>query len=202
MIFARRPASSAGRTTQFLVSRTLRLRAWWVQQDPYTLGGVALLLAIAVGSVAVQAAGPWLASRAPQGIVIFATPQPTIGGLAAVRAGGAVERLEPLRSGVPTTTPAPVPTDAPILAVMAAPPSTEPPPPPPTETPAPLPAVEISQQQLLTAPADPNWRATPTVAQQVIVRNPDGTVFSNYACQPYGDWRDNDPKYAHPECRP
>lgn len=186
-----KPLGHVGKTTALPRIIVVELRA---------LAAVGLgLLAVVLGAliVVVRAAG-----YAPTPIIIFATPQPTIGGLAAVRAGGAVERLEPLRSGVPTTTPAPVPTDAPILAVMAAPPSTEPPPPPPTETPAPLPAVEISQQQLLTAPADPNWRATPTVAQQVIVRNPDGTVFSNYACQPYGDWRDNDPKYAHPECRP
>ena len=26
------------------------------------------------------------------------------------------------------------------------------------------------------------------------------SVFAAYTCQPYGDWRDSDPMYMHPEC--
>ncbi|HEY3232719.1 MAG TPA: hypothetical protein VGJ87_26045 [Roseiflexaceae bacterium] len=40
----------------------------------------------------------------------------------------------------------------------------------------------------------------PTVPRTIVYQNPDGSVFATYICQPYGDWRDTDPMYVHPEC--
>jgi hypothetical protein len=40
----------------------------------------------------------------------------------------------------------------------------------------------------------------PTVPRTIVYRNVDGSIFATYTCQPYGDWRDSDPMYVHPEC--
>jgi hypothetical protein len=40
----------------------------------------------------------------------------------------------------------------------------------------------------------------PTVPRTIVYRNADGSVLATYSCQPYGDWRDSDPMYVHPEC--
>jgi hypothetical protein len=39
----------------------------------------------------------------------------------------------------------------------------------------------------------------PIAPHTIVYRNPDGSVFVTYTCQPYGDWRDSDPMYVHPE---
>ena len=41
---------------------------------------------------------------------------------------------------------------------------------------------------------------TPTVPRTIVYRNADGSVLATYTCQPYGDWRDSNPMYVHPEC--
>jgi hypothetical protein len=40
----------------------------------------------------------------------------------------------------------------------------------------------------------------PTVPRTIVYRNADGSVLATYTCEPYGDWRDTDPMYVHPEC--
>jgi hypothetical protein len=40
----------------------------------------------------------------------------------------------------------------------------------------------------------------PTIPRTIMYRNADGSVFATYTCEPYGDWRDTDPMYVHPEC--
>jgi len=40
----------------------------------------------------------------------------------------------------------------------------------------------------------------PTIPRTIVYRNADGSVFATYSCEPYGDWRDHDPVYVHPEC--
>jgi hypothetical protein len=40
----------------------------------------------------------------------------------------------------------------------------------------------------------------PTVPRTIVYRNADGSILAAYTCEPYGDWRDTDPLYAHPEC--
>jgi hypothetical protein len=42
----------------------------------------------------------------------------------------------------------------------------------------------------------------PTVRRTIVYRNADGSVLATYTCEPYGDWRDTDPMYVHPECAP
>jgi len=51
-----------------------------------------------------------------------------------------------------------------------------------------------------TTPAGVPPAPTPTVPRTIVYRNADGSVFATYICQPYGDWRDTDPMYVHPEC--
>jgi hypothetical protein len=60
---------------------------------------------------------------------------------------------------------------------------------------SPVPTASVTVQP---APTD---AALPTVGRTIIYRNADGSVFATYTCQPYGDWRDSDPMYAHPECQ-
>jgi hypothetical protein len=80
-------------------------------------------------------------------------------------------------------------------------------------TPAPIqqPIVIASQQRRAapTAPAATAAPATPfitppapapTAPRTIVYRNADGSVFATYTCKPYGDWRDTDPMYVHPEC--
>jgi hypothetical protein len=40
----------------------------------------------------------------------------------------------------------------------------------------------------------------PTVPRTIVYRNADGSILATYTCEPYGDWRDSDPMYVHPEC--
>jgi hypothetical protein len=40
----------------------------------------------------------------------------------------------------------------------------------------------------------------PTVPLTIVYLNADGSVFATYSCKPYGDWRDTDPMYVHPDC--
>jgi hypothetical protein len=40
----------------------------------------------------------------------------------------------------------------------------------------------------------------PTVSRTIVYRDADGSVLATYTCEPYGDWRDSDPMYVHPEC--
>jgi hypothetical protein len=54
-----------------------------------------------------------------------------------------------------------------------------------------------------TAPPTPTGAppaSAPTVPQTIVYLNADGSVLATYKCEPYGDWRDNDPIYVHPEC--
>ena len=40
----------------------------------------------------------------------------------------------------------------------------------------------------------------PIVPRTIVYRNSDGSIFATYTCEPYGDWRDTDLIYVHPEC--
>jgi hypothetical protein len=51
-----------------------------------------------------------------------------------------------------------------------------------------------------TSPALAPPAPATTVRRTIVYRNADGSVFGTYTCQPYGDWRDSDPMYVHPEC--
>jgi hypothetical protein len=54
-----------------------------------------------------------------------------------------------------------------------------------------------------TAPPTPEGAPpapAPTIPRTIVYRNADGSVFATYTCEPYGDWRDTDPMYVHPEC--
>ena len=59
---------------------------------------------------------------------------------------------------------------------------------------------EIAATVVPTTPAGVPPAPTPTVPRTIVYRNADGAVFATYVCQPYGDWRDTDPMYVHPEC--
>jgi hypothetical protein len=54
-------------------------------------------------------------------------------------------------------------------------------------------AVPTTATEALVAPV-------PTVPRTIVYLNADGSVFATYTCKPYGDWRDSDPMYVHPEC--
>jgi hypothetical protein len=80
-----------------------------------------------------------------------------------------------------------------------------------TPLPAEQPIVIANEQQRVTptalaATAAPTTPAgappapVPTVPRTIVYRNTDGSVLATYTCQPYGDWRDTDPIYVHPEC--
>jgi hypothetical protein len=51
-----------------------------------------------------------------------------------------------------------------------------------------------------TTPALAPPAPAPTVPRTIVYWNADGSVFATYTCEPYGDWRDTDPMYVHPEC--
>lgn len=83
--------SSQGKQTTILVGRTDRLRAWWRLQDPYTVGGVALLLLIILVSGARQAlAHVSIGWRSSAPIIIVATARPDVGLLGTKSRGGPV----------------------------------------------------------------------------------------------------------------
>jgi hypothetical protein len=83
--------SSQGKQTTILVGRTDHLRAWWRMQDPYTVGGVALLLLIILVSGARQAlAHVSIGWRSSAPIIIVATARPDVGLLGTKSRGGPV----------------------------------------------------------------------------------------------------------------
>jgi hypothetical protein len=49
-------------------------------------------------------------------------------------------------------------------------------------------------------PTGASLAPAPTVPRTIVYRNADGSVLAIYTCEPYGDWRDSDPMYVHPEC--
>jgi hypothetical protein len=58
---------------------------------------------------------------------------------------------------------------------------------------------------LTATPAPATWAGTPpapapTVPRTIVYRNADRSIFATYTCEVYGDWRDRDPMYVHPEC--
>jgi hypothetical protein len=79
--------------------------------------------------------------------------------------------------------------------------------PPPTEQPI---VIAAEQQRAppdalaaTAAPTTPTLAPpapAPTVPRTIVYQNADTSVFATYICQPYGDWRDTDPMYVHPEC--
>jgi hypothetical protein len=80
-----------------------------------------------------------------------------------------------------------------------------------TSRPSTQPIVIASEQQRAapSAPAATAAPATsagappasaPTVPRTIVYLNADGSVFATYKCERYGDWRDTDPMYVHPEC--
>jgi hypothetical protein len=162
-------------TTRLLNTKTTRLRSWLRHTDPYMLIAGLVFALIVLGS---SGHSWWLAHTAPPApIIIVATATP-------LRGAGATQALKLLTRlaaapTIPTAVPAPTaPPDAPLAVRYAAPDAA------PTELPAPTPA------------------AMPTQPLTIVYTNPDGSVFARYRCQPYGDWRDADPLYAHPECAP
>lgn len=163
-------------TTRILVTRTARLRAWARGVDWFAAGSLAALAALILVGMIRAGAG------APQPIILIATPTPRPA--LARHAGRPAERAAPAALRPPATAAPPpsLPTEAPI-AVMAAP--------------APDRLPDAGAPAAPTAGAPP----IPTAPITVIARRPDGSVFSQWACQPYGDWRDSNPMYAHPECQ-
>jgi hypothetical protein len=51
-----------------------------------------------------------------------------------------------------------------------------------------------------TTPALAPSTPAPTVPRTIVYLNADGSVLATYSCEPYGNWRDTDPMYVHPEC--
>jgi hypothetical protein len=137
-----------------------------------------LITFIALAAIAGSrpAPGPTLVVQPP--IILIATPTlPPARGLAKEAAPLAVLVAPTV---APTETSAPPPVEQPAVAFVASHAPT--PQPPATSTPAPPPVATI-----------------PVV---VYTWKSDGTLLSTYQCKPYGDWRDTDPVYVHPECVP
>lgn len=186
MIITNRPPATSA--TQFLISRTTRLRAWARSADPYMLiAGVALALII-LGSVAQQWIAPLL-RPSPAPIILVATPTPG--------AGGATHDLmikRPARAAAPAID-ASEAGDAPGAAVLAA----------PSEAP--------TSASGYTAQTDQGALFVPDDATPVPTGQPYSGPFLAPAppspagqrlCGPpgFGDWRDYDPMYAgSPVCQ-
>jgi hypothetical protein len=176
---------------------TTRLRAWSRGLDPYTVWPIAImLLLVAVSGVNEMVFVPLMrAVQAPLPIIIVATPtaQITMSRVLHRQVQAPAAARESALS-VPTPEPSPAPATAPAPAepqfVVLAVPQPEQPPPAPTQALPPPTAVPTA------APAAP----APTQHIIVTTYNPDGSIFTQYECKPYGDWRDSNPMYAHPEC--
>jgi len=178
----------ATNTTQFLITRTTRLRAWARRVDPYTTGSLLVLALIVAGGLirnGLQPAAP------PAPIIVYATPVLPSG------EHGTVRRQKRAPAALRTLPTAIVPTEAPEPQVQP---------------------VQAEQQiQVQSAPEQPTAGyiahtdqgdvfvpddATPVPAGATY----DGPFLAPVAteqpadaprlCTGFGDWRDFDPAYA------
>jgi hypothetical protein len=156
-----------------------------------------LLLATPLPATSIPSVTPSAELLLPRAVVAYAAPggkvlgaiEPGRGYAVLVRSGTAWVQLafegsatvwvrrDELEAVLDIATP--MPTEQPIVIAAEQPPAT---PDPPTATVAPT-----------TAPI-------PTAPRTIVYQNADGSVFATYICQPYGDWRDTDLMYVHPEC--
>ena len=180
----------ATNTTRFFVTNTTRLRAALRRVDPYTLGSIALLLAIVAGGLIGRALGP----AAPAPIIVLATP--ALPGAGA----GTVRRLEHAPRAARALPTAVVPTSEPLpTAALPAEPQ------PITimvrsgDVPTPAGYIANTTEGPLFVPNDatpvPNDGSYtgPFLAPAASEAPPADAV--RY-CTGFNDWRDYDPAYA------
>lgn len=148
----------------------------------------AIVAFVTLGSAATTI-GDWRAragAAPPPPIIVIATPRmihaPASGGQGLARKLPMASVLSP--ATVPTLAPPVEPSEPsveqPAAIFVALPAPTLQPPATPTLVPSPVATVPVTVY---------TWRS-------------DGTLLSVYQCKPYGDWRDTDPMYVHPECAP
>lgn len=161
----------AGATTKLLVTRTARLRAAVRAIDPYSALGVLVVALILIAGALNGLLHPQVAAPLPP-IVVFATaPLPApVPVLAGAQLSRGMSRRQPTAAARPTEAP---------LTVMHVQPT-------PTAAPA---YWQDDQTFVVNAPAPP------------AVDLPGHVDSQGWTCgATYGDWRDTDPLYTHPEC--
>lgn len=174
-----------GKTTQLMMTTHLRTTTWLRQHDPLMIIVIALLIgAIGAGvwieqrQVSVPAAAPLVIQRP---IIIFATAQPTVA----------------LPTLVPTAPPTAAPLPMPALAIEAAPVVAAPE------------SIELTTMDAPIAPvptAAARWEGetlvvTGSAIPPIPAKNIGKVDSQGWRCgDTYGDWRDTNPMYAHPEC--
>lgn len=212
-------------TTKLLISRRATALDWLRRRDPWSAAAlVAILAVVLVGTW--RAAQPTVRATpvaTTQPIILIATPIPTTGPIVVLAADlrlpravvaydapggrvlGAVDsgrayqvlarsglewmQLDVNGSGLIWVRRSDLEGTVPDVATVQ-----------PTEQP-----IVVDQ-----APAAATEQPAPTVTSApateepltIIYHKPDGSVLATYRCVPYGDWRDQDPMYVHPECTP
>jgi hypothetical protein len=162
-----------------------------------------ILVATAVPAMSIPVAAPSAELRLPRAVVAYDAPEGRVLGatlpdppyqllarsgtawvLLATHGSGSVwVRRQDLEDVVDVATP--FPTEQPIVIAK--------------EQPSAAPTA-LAATAAPATPAGAPPAPAPTVPRIIVYRNADGSVFATYKCGPYGDWRDADPMYVHPEC--